>query len=79
VECADVRDDLYKIKAKGWGGLMENREDGGRLFRRPKLTLSCSAGGKAVSELQHASKHVDITSLLCGVYVVQRKRNKYKL
>jgi hypothetical protein len=39
----DVHDDLRKIKVKGWLGLMKN---GGRLFRRPKLTLSCSAEGK---------------------------------
>jgi hypothetical protein len=38
-----VHDDLSKMKVKGWGGKMKN---GGRLFRRPKLTLSCSAEGK---------------------------------
>jgi hypothetical protein len=40
VECEtsveDVYDDLRKMKVKGWGGKMKNRE----LFRRPKLTLS---------------------------------------
>jgi hypothetical protein len=39
----DVHDDLHKIKLKGWGGKMKNK---GRLFRRPKLNLSCSAEGK---------------------------------
>jgi hypothetical protein len=39
----DVHDDLRKMKVKEWGELMKN---GGRLFRRPKLILSCSAEGK---------------------------------
>jgi hypothetical protein len=39
----DVYDDLRKMKVKGWGGKMKNREE---LFRRPKLTLSCSAYGE---------------------------------
>jgi hypothetical protein len=44
----DVYDDLHKMKVKGWGEKMKNRENGGGLFRRPKLTLSCSAEGKEV-------------------------------
>jgi hypothetical protein len=42
----DVHDDLHKMKVKGWGGKMKNREEWSRLFRRSKLTLSCSAEGK---------------------------------
>jgi hypothetical protein len=30
------------MRVKGWGGLMNV----GRLFRRPKLTLSCNVEGK---------------------------------
>jgi hypothetical protein len=33
----------HQRRSRGWGGKMKN---GGRLFRRPKLTLSCSAEGK---------------------------------
>jgi hypothetical protein len=39
----DVYDDLLKMKVKGWGGKMKN---GGGLFRRSELILSCSAEGK---------------------------------
>jgi hypothetical protein len=42
----DVHDDLRKIKVKGWGGKMKNREEWRQVVRRPKLTLSCSVEGK---------------------------------
>jgi hypothetical protein len=32
--------------SKGCGGKMKKEKNGGKLFRRPKLTLSCSAEGK---------------------------------
>jgi hypothetical protein len=34
------------MKVKGWGKKMKNKKNGGRLFRRPTFTLSCSAEGK---------------------------------
>jgi hypothetical protein len=42
----DVHEDLRKMKVKGWEERIE--KNGGRLFRRPKLTLSCSAEGKYI-------------------------------
>jgi hypothetical protein len=68
----DVHDDLRKMKVKGWGGLMKNR---GRLFRRPKLTLSCSAerkGGR--KEVPHYLKEfIFWDGTPCGPLKVNRR------
>jgi hypothetical protein len=42
----DVYDDLHKMNVKGSGGKTKNREEWRRMFRRPKLILSCSTEGK---------------------------------
>jgi hypothetical protein len=42
----DVHDDLRKMKVKGWGGKMKNREEWRQIAQEAKLTLSCSTAGK---------------------------------
>jgi hypothetical protein len=39
------------MEVKGWGGKIRTEKNGGGPFRRPKLTLSCSAEGKEESSI----------------------------
>jgi hypothetical protein len=55
------------MKVEGWGGKMKNREEWSRLFRRPKLTLSCSAEAK---EGSYISTHYTIKDSISYVTII---------